>query len=53
MVPYYFEYYWHRKDLIPIVNSLDVVSLASIFLIPWFCKFVSKKNVWLWGCWVR
>ena len=49
MVPYYFEYNWHRKDLIPIANSLDVVSLASIFLIPWFCKFVSKKNVWLWG----
>jgi sugar (glycoside-pentoside-hexuronide) transporter len=48
-VPYFFEYNWHRKDLIPLANSLDVVSLASIFLIPWFCKFSSKRNVWAWG----
>lgn len=48
-VPYFFEYNWHRKDLIPVTNSLDVVSLASIFLIPWFCRFTSKRNVWAFG----
>ena len=31
MVPYYFEYYWHRKDLIPIVNSLDAASRPRFF----------------------
>jgi len=49
MVPYYFEYVWHRKDLIPGVNSLDCVSLAGIFLIPWFCKRASKASVWTLG----
>jgi sugar (glycoside-pentoside-hexuronide) transporter len=45
-VPYYFEYVWHRKDLVPLVNSLDVVSLLGIFLIPWLCKRFSKGSVW-------
>ena len=45
-VPYYFEYVWHRKDLVPLANSLDVVSLASIFLTPWFCKRFSKASIW-------
>ncbi len=49
MVPYYFEYVWHRKDLIPIANSLDCISLAGIFLIPWFCKRASKAAVWTTG----
>jgi sugar (glycoside-pentoside-hexuronide) transporter len=46
-VPYYFEYVWHRKDLVPLVNSLDVISLVAIFLIPWFCKRFSKATVWV------
>ena len=45
-VPYYFEYVWHRKDLVPLVNSLDCISLVSIFLIPWFCKRFSKASIW-------
>lgn len=45
-VPYYFEYVWHRKDLVPLANSLDVISLVSIFLIPWFCKRFSKASIW-------
>jgi sugar (glycoside-pentoside-hexuronide) transporter len=45
-VPYYFEYVWHRKDLVPLVNSLDVISLVGIFLIPWFCKRFSKGSIW-------
>jgi len=49
MVPYYFEYIWHRKELIPLVNSLDCLSLAGIFLIPWFCKRASKSRVWAAG----
>jgi sugar (glycoside-pentoside-hexuronide) transporter len=49
VVPYFFEYSWHRKDLVPVANSLDVVSLASIFLLPWFCKWTSKRNVWACG----
>jgi sugar (glycoside-pentoside-hexuronide) transporter len=49
MVPYFFEYVWDRKDLIKLANSLDVVSLASIFLIPWFCRLTSKRNAWALG----
>ncbi len=47
MVPYFFEYVLHRKDLIPLANGLDVVSLGAIFMIPWFCRLTSKRNVWL------
>jgi sugar (glycoside-pentoside-hexuronide) transporter len=49
MVPYYFEYTWHRKDLVPLANSLDVVSLAGIFLLPWLCRWTAKANIWAWG----
>jgi sugar (glycoside-pentoside-hexuronide) transporter len=49
MVPYFIEYVWGRKDLVPLVNSMDVLSLASIFLIPWFCRRASKGSVWAWG----
>jgi len=49
MVPYYFQYTWHRKDLVPLANSLDVVSLAGIFLLPWLCRWTAKANIWTWG----
>ncbi len=49
MVPYYFEYTWNRKDLVPLANSLDVVSLVGIFLLPWLCRWTSKANLWAWG----
>ena len=47
--PYFFEYVLHREDLTSIANSLDVVSLASILLLPFFCKWISKRSVWAWG----
>ncbi len=49
MAPYFFEYTWSRKELVPVANSLDVVSLASILLLPWFCKWTSKSTVWALG----
>lgn len=49
MVPYFFEYNWQSKQLTPLANSLDIVSLASILLLPWFCKWTSKSNIWLYG----
>ena len=49
MVPYFFEYNWQSKQLTPLANSLDVVSLASILLLPWLCKWTSKSNIWLYG----
>jgi sugar (glycoside-pentoside-hexuronide) transporter len=48
-VPYFFEYVWHRGDLVPLANSLDVVSLAALGFLPWFCRRTSKRNVWAWG----
>jgi len=48
-VPYFFEYVWHRGDLVPLVNSLDVVSLAALGFLPWFCRRTSKRSVWAWG----
>ena len=47
--PYFFEYVLHRKDLTSIANSLDVVSLASILLLPVFCNWISKRSVWALG----
>src|SRR5215469_1576093 len=47
--PYFFQYLLHREDLTSIANSLDVVSLASILLLPVFCNWISKRSVWALG----
>jgi sugar (glycoside-pentoside-hexuronide) transporter len=49
VAPYFFQYTLHRKDLIGPANSLDFVSLATAFLLPFFCKWTSKRNVWIIG----
>ena len=49
MVPYFFEYKWQHKELTALANSLDIVSLASILLLPWLCKWTSKSNIWFYG----
>ena len=48
-VPYFFEYTLHRKDLIPLANSLDFISLASVLFLPWLCRRWSKTTVWAVG----
>ena len=47
--PYFFEYTLGRKDLIPFANALDFISLATVFLLPYFCRISSKRTVWLLG----
>jgi sugar (glycoside-pentoside-hexuronide) transporter len=47
--PYFFQYVLHRTDLTPIANSLDVTSLATILLLPLFCRLTSKRTVWALG----
>ena len=49
IAPYFFEYDLHRKDLIGLANSLDFISLATAFLLPFLCRWTSKRNVWLAG----
>lgn len=49
MVPFFFQYNWQNKDLTALANSLDVLSLASILLLPWLCKWISKSSIWLFG----
>jgi sugar (glycoside-pentoside-hexuronide) transporter len=49
MAPYFFEYVLHRKDLVPLANSLDFISLAAIFCLPFLCKWTFKRNVWIIG----
>jgi sugar (glycoside-pentoside-hexuronide) transporter len=44
--PYFFQYTLHRRDLIGLANSLDVVSLGSIFFLPMLCRHFSKRTVW-------
>ncbi|MGA2148484.1 MAG: MFS transporter [Bryobacteraceae bacterium] len=46
---YYFTYVLNRKDLVPLVNSLDIVSLSAVVFMPWFCRFTSKANLWAIG----
>ncbi|HMF53412.1 MAG TPA: MFS transporter [Edaphobacter sp.] len=47
--PYFFEYVLHRKELVSVANSLDVVSLGSILFLPYLCRRSSKRNVWIFG----
>jgi len=49
VAPYFFEYTLHRKDLIPTAFALDFVSLVTAFLMPFFCRWTSKRNVWILG----
>ena len=49
VAPYFFEYTLHRKDLIPLAFALDFISLATVFCLPFFCKWTSKRNVWILG----
>ncbi|MDE3168174.1 MAG: MFS transporter [Acidobacteriota bacterium] len=48
-VIYFFTYVLHRKDLVPLVNSLDIVSLAAVVFLPWLCRFTTKRNLWALG----
>ena len=48
-VPYFLQYNLHRKDLTSLAYSLDFISLATAFLLPWFCKWFSKTAAWGWG----
>ena len=47
--PWFFEYTLQRKDLIPLANGLDFISLASVFLLPWLCRTTSKTTAWSLG----
>lgn len=47
--PYFFQYVMHRKGWISIADSMDVVSLGSIVLVPWLCRKTSKRTVWALG----
>lgn len=49
VAPFFFQYVLHRPDLISRANSLDAISLATAFLLPFFCKWTSKRNVWIIG----
>lgn len=49
VAPYFFEYTLHRKDLIPTAFALDFISLVTAFLMPFFCRSTSKRNVWIVG----
>ena len=46
---YYFTYVLNRKDLVPLVNSLDIVSLTAVVFLPYLCRFTSKRNLWALG----
>jgi Na+/melibiose symporter-like transporter len=48
-VIYYFTYKLGRKDLVPLVNSLDIVSLSAVVFLPWLCRYTSKRNLWALG----
>jgi sugar (glycoside-pentoside-hexuronide) transporter len=48
-VPYFFQYQLHREDLTWLAYSLDFVSLITAFGLPFFCKWTSKRNVWVIG----
>lgn len=49
VVPYYLQYNLHREDLTRYAYSMDFISLATVSLLPWFCKWFSKTAAWGWG----
>jgi sugar (glycoside-pentoside-hexuronide) transporter len=49
VAPYFFEYTLHRKDLIPTAFALDFISLVTAFMMPFLCRWTSKRNVWISG----
>ncbi len=49
VTPHFFKYVLHREDLIKTANTLDFASLATAFLLPWFCRKISKGTVWALG----
>lgn len=48
-VPFFFEHVLHRKDLVPLANSLDFISLASVLFLPALCRLTSKRKAWALG----
>lgn len=48
-VPYFFEYTLQRKDLVPLANGLDFISLGSVLVLPALCRRFTKRNTWLAG----
>jgi sugar (glycoside-pentoside-hexuronide) transporter len=48
-VPYFFQYALHRDDLTWLAYSLDFVSLVTAFLLPWVCRWTSKRTAWATG----
>lgn len=48
-VPYFFQYVLHRDDLTWLAYSLDFISLVTAFLLPWICRWTSKRTAWALG----
>jgi sugar (glycoside-pentoside-hexuronide) transporter len=48
-VPYFFQYNLHRENLTSLAYSLDFVSLATAFMLPWVCRWTSKRTAWAAG----
>jgi sugar (glycoside-pentoside-hexuronide) transporter len=46
---HYFKYMWHSKELASVANSLDIVSLVGIFMLPWLCRIAAKSRIWAWS----
>jgi sugar (glycoside-pentoside-hexuronide) transporter len=46
---YFFQYVLHRDDLTSLAYSLDFVSLATAFMLPWICRWTSKRTAWALG----
>lgn len=49
LVPFFFKYILDRKDLISTANSLDFISLVTVLLMPFLCRWTSKRTVWAVG----
>jgi sugar (glycoside-pentoside-hexuronide) transporter len=49
VMPHFLKYVLHRPALLGLANSLDFASLATVLLVPWFCRMSCKRNVWALG----
>ncbi|WP_235804077.1 MFS transporter, partial [Paucilactobacillus oligofermentans] len=46
---YYFTYYFHNKGLVTFFNSISLIQVLAILLIPLMNKHMTKSHIWALG----
>ncbi len=47
MTVYYLTYNLGMKDMVAFVNSMASIGILSVIVIPFICRFISKRTTWI------